>query len=233
MVKGTYVDKNGVRKGAWTQQEDDKLRACVERFGHSNWRLLPKFAGLDRCGKGCRLRWMNHLKPGINRGDYTQQEKNLIAKLHRQHGNKWSAIAAELPGRTDHGVKNYWNARHKNRQNTTGEEAEMSDEPSEHIKSREASSQVFVLESSDLINSTVVPADAELGSDSSMEQSCSIASTATQDVDNSFWTQPFVVETDSYDHAYDFRECDGAGSVLSPLFDTWWDDVNHMQLLYF
>lgn len=46
MVKGTYVDKNGVRKGAWTQQEDDKLRSYIERFGHSNWRLLPKFAGL-------------------------------------------------------------------------------------------------------------------------------------------------------------------------------------------
>lgn len=45
MVKGTYVDKNGVRKGAWTQDEDDRLRAYVEQHGHSNWRLLPKFAG--------------------------------------------------------------------------------------------------------------------------------------------------------------------------------------------
>lgn len=103
----------------------------------------------------------------------------------------------------------------------------MSDEPGEHVKSREASShEVFVLESSDL-NSTVAPTAVELGSDSSMEQSCSVASTATQDVDNSFWTQPFVVETYSYDHAYGFRECDGDGDVFSPLFGTWLDDANH------
>ena len=105
----------------------------------------------------------------------------------------------------------------------------MCDEPRKNVKSREASSQVFVLESSDL-NSTVAPTAVELGSDSSMEQSCSVASTATQEyVDNSFWTQPFVVETYSYDHAYGFRECDGAGDVFSPLFGTWLDDVNHMH----
>ncbi|KAF9661826.1 hypothetical protein SADUNF_Sadunf19G0109200 [Salix dunnii] len=44
MVKATLVDKNGFRKGAWSKEEDDKLRVYVQKYGHWNWRQLPKFA---------------------------------------------------------------------------------------------------------------------------------------------------------------------------------------------
>ncbi|KAF7805860.1 myb-related protein 308-like [Senna tora] len=57
MVRGGYYDKSGVRRGAWSKDEDHKLRAYIQTYGHSNWRQLPKFAGLSRCGKSCRLRW--------------------------------------------------------------------------------------------------------------------------------------------------------------------------------
>ncbi|PWA34975.1 Homeodomain-like protein [Artemisia annua] len=46
MVKTPIFDKNGVKKGAWSEDEDNKLRAYVQRYGHWNWRLLPKFAGM-------------------------------------------------------------------------------------------------------------------------------------------------------------------------------------------
>lgn len=45
MVRSPCYDKNGRKKGAWSPEEDDKLRAYVQRFGHWNWRELPKFAG--------------------------------------------------------------------------------------------------------------------------------------------------------------------------------------------
>ena len=45
MVRGPYYDKNGIKRGAWSSEEDEKLRAYVERYGHWNWRELPKFAG--------------------------------------------------------------------------------------------------------------------------------------------------------------------------------------------
>ncbi|TKY66689.1 Myb-related protein Myb4 [Spatholobus suberectus] len=116
MVRTPCSDKNnGLKKGAWTPEEDKKLIDYITRYGHWNWRLLPKFAGLARCGKSCRLRWVNYLRPDLKRGDYTQEEEETIIKLHRDLGNRWSAIAARMPGRTDNEIKNYWNTNLKNR----------------------------------------------------------------------------------------------------------------------
>lgn len=45
MVRAPCVDKNGIKKGAWSEEEDNQLRAYVQRYGHWNWRELPKYAG--------------------------------------------------------------------------------------------------------------------------------------------------------------------------------------------
>ncbi|KAK4255422.1 hypothetical protein QN277_008425 [Acacia crassicarpa] len=115
MVRGPSFDANGVKKGAWSEEEDQKLISFIQTHGHPNWRQLPKLAGLARCGKSCRLRWMNYLRPNVKRGSYTAQEEEIILKLHEQHGNKWSLIAEKLPGRTDNHIKNYWHSQLKRR----------------------------------------------------------------------------------------------------------------------
>lgn len=46
MVRAPYFDRNGIKKGAWNEEEDQRLIAYVEKHGHPNWRQLPKFAGI-------------------------------------------------------------------------------------------------------------------------------------------------------------------------------------------
>lgn len=108
-------DKEGVKKGPWSQAEDFKLISFIQKHGHNNWRALPKLAGLARCGKSCRLRWVNYLRPDLKRGDFTPQEEEAIIKLHEILGNKWSKIASHFPGRTDNEIKNVWNTHLKKR----------------------------------------------------------------------------------------------------------------------
>ncbi|KAI4322604.1 hypothetical protein L6164_022281 [Bauhinia variegata] len=115
MARTPSRDKSGLKKGTWTPEEDRKLIAYVTRYGYWNWRQLPRFAGLERCGKSCRLRWMNYLRPNIKRGNYTQEEEDTIIRLHAELGNKWSAIADHLPGRTDNEIKNHWHTTLKKR----------------------------------------------------------------------------------------------------------------------
>jgi myb proto-oncogene protein len=45
-------------------------------------------SGLKRCGKSCRLRWLNYLRPGIKRGNISEDEEELIIRLHRLLGNR-------------------------------------------------------------------------------------------------------------------------------------------------
>ncbi|GAB4826840.1 hypothetical protein Ancab_033719 [Ancistrocladus abbreviatus] len=115
MGRAPCCDKDGLKKGPWTPEEDQKLIDYIQKHGYGNWRTLPKNAGLQRCGKSCRLRWTNYLRPDIKRGRFSFEEEEIIIQLHSILGNKWSAIAARLPGRTDNEIKNYWNTHIRKR----------------------------------------------------------------------------------------------------------------------
>ncbi|KAL6563719.1 hypothetical protein OROGR_002678 [Orobanche gracilis] len=115
--KGANAGINGtLKKGPWTSAEDAILIEYVTKYGEGNWNAVQKHSGLARCGKSCRLRWANHLRPDLKKGAFTPEEERHIIELHAKMGNKWARMAIELPGRTDNEIKNFWNTRIKRRQ---------------------------------------------------------------------------------------------------------------------
>ncbi|KAI9111577.1 hypothetical protein K1719_017267 [Acacia pycnantha] len=117
MVKSSSCceEQLGLKKGPWTPEEDQKLMSYIQLHGHASWSSLPAKAGLRRCGKSCRLRWINYLRPDIKRGNFSLREDQIIIQLHALLGNRWSVIAHHLPQRTDNDIKNHWNTHLKKR----------------------------------------------------------------------------------------------------------------------
>ncbi|KAL6177821.1 hypothetical protein ACLB2K_049343 [Fragaria x ananassa] len=120
MERTPCCSKEGLQRGPWTRREDTLLIQYIQSHGEGHWKSVPKKAGLLRCGKSCRLRWINYLRPDIKRGNINPDEEDLIVRLHSLLGNRWSLIAGRLPGRTDNEIKNYWNTNLSKRLKNSG-----------------------------------------------------------------------------------------------------------------
>uniref|UniRef100_A0A8C4HJ65 Small nuclear RNA activating complex, polypeptide 4 n=1 Tax=Dicentrarchus labrax TaxID=13489 RepID=A0A8C4HJ65_DICLA len=90
-----------LKKGPWTQQEDQLLLQAVSRHGEKDWwKIRSEVPG--RTDSGCRDRYYDSLKAGTKRGGFDKHERELLLQLVEKHGvGRWAKIAAEIPHRND------------------------------------------------------------------------------------------------------------------------------------
>eukprot|EP01138_Halocafeteria_seosinensis_P015383 gb/GECG01015700.1/.p1 GENE.gb/GECG01015700.1/~~gb/GECG01015700.1/.p1 ORF type:complete len:498 (+),score=45.94 gb/GECG01015700.1/:1-1494(+) len=107
-----YDGKKGKTIQRWTQEEDDYLlRLINSRYPEGvapedvDWKTIAtRIRG--RAAKQCKERYTNVLHPYNQRTAWSSKELGELFRLHKEKGNKWRAIADELPGRSETAVKN-------------------------------------------------------------------------------------------------------------------------------
>ncbi|CAG9461087.1 unnamed protein product [Pedinophyceae sp. YPF-701] len=96
----------------WTPEEDEQLKALVEKHGPKKWALIASELK-TKGSKQCRRRWKNCLNADLKTGGWTPEEDDQLIELHSKMGNRWTEIANAIGGRTDNAVKNRYAALSK------------------------------------------------------------------------------------------------------------------------
>ncbi|KAJ0977442.1 hypothetical protein J5N97_012916 [Dioscorea zingiberensis] len=215
MGRAPCCDKSKVRRGPWSPEEDMVLVKYVQKHGSGgNWITLPQKAGLRRCGKSCRLRWLNYLRPDIKHGGYTEEEDYTICTLYKDIGSKWSIIASHLPGRTDNDVKNYWNTKLKKKMITT-------DHHPPSTPAIDSESKSFISELLSDLNE--VSSKSSPGHDSSNSNSfADWFAIENGEMNALMWELGFASSSDVFtDHESMQEMGDGGGSSMSSYVNLW------------
>ncbi|KAJ0261979.1 SANT/Myb domain-containing protein [Hirschfeldia incana] len=128
----TATEARGLKKGPWTTTEDAILTEYVRKHGEGNWNAVLKNSGLLRCGKSCRLRWANHLRPNLKKGSFSPDEEKIIIELHARMGNKWARMASQFSNQDHSSPQNM--IQHTNSSNTPSPSSSFSSSSSQPQK---------------------------------------------------------------------------------------------------
>ncbi|KAI1414232.1 Homeodomain-like protein [Hypoxylon sp. FL1857] len=112
-----------LRRGPWSQREDELLKHLVGTQGALNWVRISHQIG-TRSPKQCRERYHQNLKPTLNHDPITPEEGATIEMMVDNIGRRWAEIARSLTNRSDNAVKNWWNGSMNRRKRQMRREAQ-------------------------------------------------------------------------------------------------------------
>jgi myb proto-oncogene protein len=95
------------KKGKWTMEDDARMAEAVKKHGVSNWAAVAALVP-GRTNMQCRQRWVESLDPDINTGKWTMEEDAKLTEAVKKQGKEWVAVAAVVPGRTNHQCRQRW-----------------------------------------------------------------------------------------------------------------------------
>jgi len=91
----------------WTVDEDERLRAGVQKYGASDWSEVCREVQ-TRDNSQCLQRWEKVLKPGLRKGQWTVEEDEKLVHLITLGFRSWSALANSMGSRSSKQCRERW-----------------------------------------------------------------------------------------------------------------------------
>lgn len=97
---------------SWSKADDEKLSEILKKHKTKNWDDIAAEFGNGKSPKECNDRWVRYLKPGVRKGQWTDQEDRIVIEAVEQSleqpFTKWSDLAQKLPGRVGKQIRDRW-----------------------------------------------------------------------------------------------------------------------------
>ncbi|KAG7191725.1 Pre-mRNA-splicing factor cef1 [Scheffersomyces spartinae] len=87
-----------IKGGAWTNIEDEILKAAVSKYGLNQWDRVASLL-TKKNAKQAKARWKEWLSPTVVRNLWTKEQDSQLLSLAKLFPNQWKSVASTL-GRT-------------------------------------------------------------------------------------------------------------------------------------
>lgn len=113
--QGTHhpAAKRGSGVFSWSKEDDIRLTEIMKKYkSPRDWEPVAKEHGMGKTAKECHERWIRYLKPGVRKGQWTDQEDAIVTEAvttsSEQPFTRWSDLAQQLPGRVGKQIRDRW-----------------------------------------------------------------------------------------------------------------------------